>query len=114
MTAKRPAAGSGKTAKLHGVSWRRHEAICENIRDEVYHLLDGRLPKGARREVLAHLKSCPSCFSKYELERIVRTVVKGKVLAEECPKTLFAKIRAAIACECAKPGAGRVSPRRAH
>lgn len=81
--------------------------ICTNIRSHVYQVLDGRLTPARRREVEAHLRKCPPCFSKLELERIMRRMVRASVTAEPCPKRLWDRVRAAIACECGRKPATR-------
>jgi mycothiol system anti-sigma-R factor len=80
----------------------RDREICENIREHVYQVLDGRLTAARRREVETHLRKCPPCFSKLEMERIMRRLVRETVTAEPCPKRLWDRVRAAIACECVK------------
>ena len=86
--------GAGATA--------RDLAICRNIRSHVYQVLDGRLTEGKRKAVEAHMKKCPPCFSRLEMERIMRRLVRATVTAEPCPKRLWDRIRAAIACECGR------------
>lgn len=85
----------------------RDREICENIRSHVYQVLDGRLTPAKRKEVEAHLKDCPPCFSKLEMERIMRKMVRACVTAEPCPKRLWDRVRAAIACECGTKPAPR-------
>ncbi|MEK7474473.1 MAG: zf-HC2 domain-containing protein [Candidatus Coatesbacteria bacterium] len=93
-----------KSAKQHC----RHAASpdCRKVRDEVFHLLDGRLTAARRRAIQGHLEACPACFSRLEFARIMRQVVRQRVLAEQCPASLVKRIRVMIARDC-RPVRGR-------
>ena len=87
-----------RSAKQHG--GHRAGSDCRKVRDQVFHLLDGRLTPARARAIQRHLKACPACFSRLEFARIMRQVMRKRVLAERCPVSLRKRVRAMIACDC--------------
>ncbi|MDO5492742.1 MAG: mycothiol system anti-sigma-R factor [Nesterenkonia sp.] len=44
--------------------------------ERIYHYLDGALSRSEIDEVRSHLEACPDCAEDYDLECIIRTVVR--------------------------------------
>jgi len=70
---------------------------CEQVREEAYRLLDGKIPPAKRRAMKYHLTTCAPCFSQIEFIRLMRFSLRGCVCGERCPGGLVGRIRAAIA-----------------
>ncbi|ALE06626.1 anti-sigma factor [Arthrobacter sp. ERGS1:01] len=61
----------------------------------IYEYLDGALSKADLTDIKAHLDGCPDCAHEYDLECVIRTVVK-RSCKEAAPETLKAAILARL------------------
>lgn len=61
----------------------------------IYEYLDGALTLDDLKEVKSHLDGCPECTEQYDLECIIRSVVR-RSCQEHAPQTLKASIIARI------------------
>ncbi|TAP26923.1 MULTISPECIES: mycothiol system anti-sigma-R factor [Micrococcaceae] len=61
----------------------------------IYEYLDGALTLNDIKEVKAHLDGCPECTEEYDLECIIRSVVR-RSCQEQAPHNLKASIFAKI------------------
>ncbi|MDN5774715.1 MAG: zf-HC2 domain-containing protein, partial [Brevibacterium aurantiacum] len=56
------------------------DECCENVRAEslmrIYHYLDGELTTTEIREISVHLEQCPSCHDEYEIEALLKELVR--------------------------------------
>ncbi|AOP53426.1 mycothiol system anti-sigma-R factor [Brevibacterium aurantiacum] len=87
------------------------DECCENVRAEslmrIYHYLDGELTTIEIREISVHLEQCPSCHDEYEIEALLKELVRRSCSREQAPMGLREKIRQRIATEqTVWPGAG--------
>ena len=57
----------------------------------IYEYLDGALTLDDLKEVKSHLEGCPECTEQYDLECIIRSVVR-RSCQEHAPQTLKASI----------------------
>ena len=57
----------------------------------IYEYLDGALTLADLKEVKAHLQHCPECTNAYDLECIIRSVVR-RSCQEQAPEQLKANI----------------------
>lgn len=57
----------------------------------IYEYLDGALTLADLKEVKAHLDHCPECAEQYDLECIIRSVVR-RSCQEHAPEQLKANI----------------------
>lgn len=65
---------------------------CPDARIErLYEYLDGALSHDDIVEIKHHLEGCPECAEEYDLECVIRTVVK-RSCKEAAPQTLKASI----------------------
>ncbi|GAB3188320.1 mycothiol system anti-sigma-R factor [Nesterenkonia suensis] len=55
--------------------------------ERIYEYLDGALSRSDLEEVRSHLHDCPECASDYDLECIIRSVVR-RSCTERAPETL--------------------------
>lgn len=70
----------------------------ERIR-RIYEYLDGALTKEDLEEIHAHLTDCPECEREYNLECVIRTVIK-RSCAETAPAQLKQSILTRIDAQC--------------
>ncbi|WP_010524618.1 mycothiol system anti-sigma-R factor [Nesterenkonia sp. F] len=55
--------------------------------ERIYEYLDGQLSRQDLEDVRTHLHDCPDCATEYDLECIIRSVVR-RSCAERAPDTL--------------------------
>ncbi|MGO2861925.1 MAG: mycothiol system anti-sigma-R factor [Brevibacterium sp.] len=79
------------------------DECCESVRAEsltrIYHYLDGELTTTEIREISIHLEHCPSCHDEYEIEALLKELVRRSCSREQAPMGLREKIRQRIAAE---------------
>jgi anti-sigma factor (TIGR02949 family) len=69
---------------------------CEDARiQRLYEYLDGALTRQDIEEVKSHLEECTECAHEYDLECIIRSVVR-RSCSEKAPSTLKVSIMARI------------------
>lgn len=69
---------------------------CDDARmGRIYEYLDGALSREDLTEIKVHLDECPECSQEYDLECVIRTVVK-RSCKEAAPENLKASILARI------------------
>ncbi|QCU78446.1 mycothiol system anti-sigma-R factor [Citricoccus sp. SGAir0253] len=69
---------------------------CEDARiQRLYEYLDGALTHRDLEEVRSHLEECPDCAHEYDLECIIRSVVR-RSCSEKAPETLKVSIMTRI------------------
>lgn len=71
-------------------------AHCRAIREEVHHLLDGRLSAPRREALRRHLADCKPCFTAVEFASVLKRLVRERVCRESCPGGLLRRIRGAL------------------
>jgi anti-sigma factor (TIGR02949 family) len=61
---------------------------CDDARmQRIYEYLDGALTREDIAEIKTHLQDCPECTEQYDLECVIRTVVK-RSCTEAAPENL--------------------------
>jgi len=69
---------------------------CDDERmKRIYEYVDGVLSREDVEEIRSHLESCPECAKEYNLECLIRDVVK-RSCREAAPQTLKERILAQI------------------
>ncbi|MGC2939990.1 MULTISPECIES: mycothiol system anti-sigma-R factor [unclassified Brevibacterium] len=80
-----------------------YDGCCESVRAEslmrIYHYLDGELTTTEIREISIHLEQCPSCHDEYEIEALLKELVRRSCSHDQAPMGLREKIRQRIALE---------------
>lgn len=66
---------------------------CESFSDNVILYLDGRLNPQEQQELLAEMKSCPSCLAKYNNEKAIRTLIRSKVTRKKVSPSFIQSIK---------------------
>ena len=79
------------------------EGCCESVRTEslmrIYHYLDGELTTTEIREISIHLEQCPSCHDEYEIEALLKELVRRSCSHDRAPMGLREMIHHRIALE---------------
>ena len=64
---------------------------CEEALQNLYLFLDEEIDSASIDEIQAHIDSCSSCLTAYDLERVVKALV-SRSCAEKAPEPLRAKV----------------------
>jgi anti-sigma factor (TIGR02949 family) len=67
---------------------------CDDAVTVLHEYLDGELTDQRRSAIVTHLDDCSGCFSKFEFEQDLRTIV-----ANHCRTTVPDELRARISAE---------------
>jgi anti-sigma factor (TIGR02949 family) len=81
----------------------KRSAACTVLAPRLAGLLDGELSEDERRELDAHLQSCPDCAAELELERWVRSGLRSAGAQLETPAGLSRRVQTALAAATARP-----------
>ena len=75
---------------------RHHDVDCDEVLNRVYLFLDHEMEGSLTyAQIEQHLIECGPCLSKFDIERVVRTLVQ-RSCAEHAPEALRAKVRSRI------------------
>lgn len=66
---------------------------CKSFSNQVILYLDGGLDNQEERELLAEMKSCPSCLERYSKEKAFRTFIRSKVSRKQVSPVLIQSIK---------------------
>ena len=72
---------------------KRINHTCTSFSDRVILYLDGGLDKQQERELLAEMKSCPTCLEKYSKEKAFRAFIRSKVSRKKVSPALIQSIK---------------------
>ena len=67
--------------------------------DRIYHYLDGELEPGEVEAIKAHLQGCTDCSGEYEIEALLKELVRRSCTAGPAPEGLRERIRERIVVE---------------
>jgi len=69
-----------------------HETDCSEVLDRVYEYLDGELDALAGGKISQHLDECGPCLSEYDLDVVLKALVRRSCGGDCAPEQLRAKI----------------------
>ena len=69
-----------------------HETDCGEVLDRVYEYLDGELDALAVSKISQHLDECGPCLSEYDLDVVLKALVRRSCGGDCAPEQLRAKI----------------------
>jgi anti-sigma factor RsiW len=69
---------------------------CKETQEVIHAYLDGELDLVHNLAVEQHLKDCPACARSYRGQQCLRTVMAGRSLYLEAPKSLAKRVRSAV------------------
>lgn len=67
--------------------------------ERIYHYLDGELERHEIEKIQAHLDDCVDCSSEYEIESLLKELVRRSCTAGSAPEGLRERIRERIVVE---------------
>jgi anti-sigma factor (TIGR02949 family) len=79
---------------------------CADLHGYLDSYLSGELPPETRREIAAHLETCPSCTAEWHERARLRAGVRSAVRATPVPAGLDARVRRAVRNAPARPQTG--------
>ena len=71
-------------------------ADCSEVLHRVYEYLDGEMSADDTAKIRQHLDECAPCLKEYDLDQVVKAVVKRSCQCEEAPVTLRTQIMTRI------------------
>jgi mycothiol system anti-sigma-R factor len=69
-----------------------HETDCGEVLDRVYEYLDNELDAAAVGKIRQHLDECGPCLSEYDLDLVLKALVKRTCGGDAAPEELRARI----------------------
>jgi mycothiol system anti-sigma-R factor len=72
--------------------------LCRDVKRVVSFFIDGSLGEQKRRDVDSHLKACPECVTRFEVERRLRGFVKSRFarISDGAPERLRRRLQRSI------------------
>ena len=80
-----------------------HETDCRTVLETVYSYLDGEIDHEMRHRIAHHLTECAPCLSQFEIEELVKALVRRSCTATTCSGEIKERIMASI--QAARTGA---------
>lgn len=69
-----------------------HETDCREVLDRVFEYLDGEMTHTDVERIRQHLEECSPCLSEYDLDEMLKTLVRRACGCEAAPQTLRSRI----------------------
>lgn len=71
-----------------------HDIDCSEVLDRIYVFIDNELTEGplTHAQIRAHLEECGPCLRKYDLERLVKSLVARSCANDRASAELRAKV----------------------
>jgi mycothiol system anti-sigma-R factor len=69
-----------------------HETDCSEVLQRVYEYLDGELDLDAIGKISQHLDECGPCLSEYDLDLVLKALVKRTCGCDRAPEELRTRI----------------------
>jgi len=69
-----------------------HETDCGEVLDRVYEYLDNELDAHAVSKIRQHLDECGPCLSEYDLDVVLKSLVKRTCGGDAAPEELRTRI----------------------
>ena len=73
-----------------------HETDCGTVLEEVYAYLDGEIDQELHAKIKVHLTECAPCLSEFEIEQVVKALVRRSCGATPCSDEVKDRIMARI------------------
>ena len=72
--------------------------LCRDVKRVVSFFIDGSLGEQKRQDVDSHLKECPECVTRLQIERRLRTFVKSRFarMSDSAPDRLRRRLQRSI------------------
>ncbi len=73
-----------------------HETDCRDVLDRVYEYLDGEMTAHDVAKIRQHLDECGPCLSQYDLDEVLKALIRRSCVCEVAPDSLRARIMVRI------------------
>ncbi len=73
-----------------------HETDCREVLDRVYEYLDGEMTVHDVAKIKQHLDECAPCLKEYDLDEVLKALVRRSCECEAAPEALRARIMVQI------------------
>lgn len=75
---------------------RHHDTDCSEVLTKVYEYLDGEMTEADYAKIRQHLHECGPCLQEYDLDQLLKALVRRSCRCEAAPSTLRLQIMARI------------------
>jgi mycothiol system anti-sigma-R factor len=69
-----------------------HETDCREVLDRVFEFLDGEMGQLDVARIKQHLDECGPCLKQYDLDVVLKTLLRRSCACEQAPQELRQKI----------------------
>lgn len=69
-----------------------HETDCREVLDRVFEYLDGEMTYTDVERIRQHLEECSPCLREYDLDEMLKALVRRACGCEAAPQTLRSRI----------------------
>ena len=73
-----------------------HDTDCQSVLDRLYTYLDGEIDAEFHQRIAVHLSECAPCLGEFEIERVVKTLVKRSCADGACTDEIRSRIIARV------------------
>ena len=73
-----------------------HETDCRDVLDRVYEYLDGEMTAHDVAKIRQHLDECGPCLSQYDLDEVLKALIRRSCVCEVAPDSLRERIMVRI------------------
>ncbi len=73
-----------------------HETDCRDVIDRVYEYLDGEMTAHDVAKIRQHLDECGPCLSQYDLDEVLKALIRRSCVCEVAPDSLRERIMVRI------------------
>lgn len=69
-----------------------HDTDCKSVLDQLYSFIDGEVDEEYHNRIAVHLDECAPCLGEYEVERVVKALVKRSCADGGCTDEIRSRI----------------------
>ena len=73
-----------------------HETDCQEVLERVYQYLDGEIDHELHHKIATHLTECAPCLSEFEIEQVVKALVRRSCGSMSCSDDVKGRIMTRI------------------
>ncbi|MBK6873635.1 MAG: mycothiol system anti-sigma-R factor [Kineosporiaceae bacterium] len=73
-----------------------HETDCREVLERVYEFLDGEMTDHDVAKIRQHLDECSPCLTQYDLDLMLKALVRRSCVCETAPDSLRSRIMVQI------------------
>ena len=69
-----------------------HDTDCKAVLDRLYSYLDGEIDAEFHQRIQLHLSECAPCLSEFEIEQVLKALVKRSCSDRNCSEEIRSRI----------------------